>query len=182
MTSRLQWTVIALAGAIGLGGGIYLGMSRTPGAARAGPQALEALYATTLPDLGLRAQPISQWKEMTLVVNFWATWCVPCREEIPGLIRLQSRYASKNLQIVGIALDSPRNVAEFAKSLGINYPVLIGGLDAINLSRTLGNTTGALPYTIVVSPGGAANRPHLGVLTEAELESLIAETSVAPKS
>jgi thiol-disulfide isomerase/thioredoxin len=178
MTNRSRVAAIALAAAVGLGGGIYLGVSRGPATSEVEAQAIETLYATRLADLSGRPQALSQWKDKILVINFWATWCPPCREEIPGLIRVQRKYSAKNLQIVGIALDSPDQVAAFANSVGINYPVLLGGLDAINLTRLLGDASGGLPFTIVISAKGGANRTHLGMLSEAQLELLIAESSV----
>ena len=181
MTRRWQVAAIVFAAGIALGGGIYLGASRTPFGGEVERQAIDALYATTLPDLSGHPQALAQWKDRTLVINFWATWCPPCREEIPGLIRVQSRYSAKNLQIVGIAVDSPDQVTPFAKSLGINYPLLLGGLDAINLTRLLGDASGALPFTIVISAKGEASRTHLGLLTETQLESLIAEASLRSK-
>jgi thiol-disulfide isomerase/thioredoxin len=180
MTERRQWAVIAVAAGLGLAAGAYLGLSRAPGSPAPTQSAIDALYATTLPDLETRPQRLGQWKDRVLVVNFWATWCTPCREEIPGLIRVQSRSSSKNVQIVGIALDTEDNASEFAKSVGINYPVVIGGLDAISLTQSLGNKSGALPYTVFISPGGKQARSHLGLVSEAHVDRLITEmTEVA---
>ena len=177
--NRAHALLIAVAAAIGLGGGIYLSLSSNPDAGKVGRPAIDSLYETTFPDLSAQTQKISQWKSKTLVINFWATWCPPCREEIPGLIRIQGRYSAKNVQIVGIALDSPEPVAGFAKLMGINYPVLLGGLDAINLARLLGNATGGLPFTIVLSPNGDTSLTHLGMLSESQLESVIAKVGPA---
>ena len=81
-----------------------------------------------------------------LVVNFWATWCAPCREEIPGFVRLQERYGPRGLQFVGIAFDQPDKVAEFGREFRVNYPLLLGGLDTMELLRDAGNRAGVLPY------------------------------------
>src|ERR1700679_2636571 len=104
MNSRSKWVAIAAAAAIGLGGGIYFGLSQNH--QDPGKRAISSVYATSLPDQDLRLQRLSQWKQRVLLVNFWATWCVPCREEIPALVHIQSRYSAKNLQIVGIAIDN----------------------------------------------------------------------------
>jgi thiol-disulfide isomerase/thioredoxin len=177
VNSRLQWLVITLAAVIGLAGGIYVALSKAGAASEA--KTIAALYATTLPDLEARPQSLAQWKDKTLLVNYWATWCVPCRTEVPELIRIQALSSSKNVQIVGIALDNPPEVQAFAKSLAINYPVLIGALGNIDLTRALGNKSGALPFTVVISPGGGILRSHLGALTEAEAQALIAEAKTA---
>jgi thiol-disulfide isomerase/thioredoxin len=173
MNSRLQRVALAAAAIIGVAAGIYAGIARlAPDSTNA---ATDALYAVSLPDLDLRPQALSQWKEQTLLVNFWATWCVPCREEIPALVRIQSRYSPKSMRIVGIALDNPDQARAFAKDLGINYPVLIGSLNTMDLTRSLGNRGGVLPYTLALGPGGKVSKFHLGALKEPEIEALIAE-------
>jgi thiol-disulfide isomerase/thioredoxin len=174
--SRLQWASLAAAAAVALAGGIAIGLEHRA----AGKRAIESLYATSLPDLDSHPQSFSQWKNKTLLINYWATWCAPCREEIPALIRIQSRYSSKNLQIVGIALDTPDKVEGFAKSYGINYPLFIGGMGMMDLMRSQGNEIGALPFTLVVSPGGASTQTHLGALSEQQMESMIAEAQTTP--
>jgi thiol-disulfide isomerase/thioredoxin len=173
--------LIVAAAALGLATGVYFGFIRNPVPEGPSKAAVEAFYAMTLPDLENRPQRMRQWKDRVLVVNFWATWCAPCREEIPGLMRYQAGSSSKSVQIVGIALDAPEKVAEFAKSVGINYAVVIGGFDAIKLAETLGNKSGALPYTVLIAPDGKQSRSHLGVVSEAMLDRLIAEMDGSAK-
>jgi thiol-disulfide isomerase/thioredoxin len=176
--SRLHWAIIATAAVVALAGGLAIGLEHRA----AGKRAIETLYATSLPDLDSHPQSFSQWKNKTLLINYWATWCAPCREEIPALIRIQSRYSSKNLQIVGIALDSPDQVLGFAKSYGINYPLFIGGVGMMDLMHSQGNDIGALPFTLVVSPGGNSTQTHLGALSEQQMESMIAGAQATPGS
>jgi thiol-disulfide isomerase/thioredoxin len=177
MNRSMQWVVIGVAAILALGIGIYAGYRQIT----AGKRAADSLYSMTLPDLDMHNQSFSQWKNKTLLINYWATWCAPCREEIPALIRIQSRSSAKNLQIVGIALDSPDQARAFAKSLGINYPVFVGNLNTLDLLHAQGDEMGALPFTIVLSPGGNA-RTHLGALTEPQMESLIADAGNSPGS
>ena len=108
----------------------------------------------TLPDAGGKPQPMAQWKGKVLVVNFWATWCAPCREEMPEFVRAQSEFGDKGLQFVGIAADSADKVTQFAQEIHLNYPALIGGFGSIELSRTLGNSVMALPFTVVIDRSG----------------------------
>ncbi|HEY3531644.1 MAG TPA: TlpA disulfide reductase family protein [Casimicrobiaceae bacterium] len=108
-----------------------------------------------------------------LVVNFWATWCAPCREEMPEFVRIQSRDAGKGVQFVGIAVDDAAKVRDFAHEIGLNYPALIGGFGAIELSRTLGNQLSALPFTVVLGRDGRVALTHLGPLKPAELDGLL---------
>jgi thiol-disulfide isomerase/thioredoxin len=134
---------------------------------------VERVYAARLADLKGAPQSIGQWRGQVLVVNFWATWCAPCREEIPGFVRLQERYGARGLRFVGVAFDQPEKVAEFAREFGINYPLLIGGLDTMELLRAAGNRAGVLPYTLIIDRVGNLVSQQPGGLKEAMLESII---------
>jgi peroxiredoxin len=125
----------------------------------------------SLPDLDGNLRHISEWNGKLLVVNFWATWCPPCRQEIPGFITLQARYADQGVQFLGIAVDRPEAAAELAAELGINYPNLVGEADAMAVNEAFGNSIGALPFTAVVDRSGAIVFSHRGALSEAETEA-----------
>ncbi len=131
------------------------------------------IFASTLPDLAGKQQEIEQWRGKVLVVNFWATWCPPCLEEIPEFIKLQDKYGKRGLQFVGIAIDQKDKIEHFARQTGINYPILTGEADAIDLSRKAGNRLGALPYTLIIDRAGQVVATELGGLTEAKLERII---------
>ncbi|MBI4289904.1 MAG: TlpA family protein disulfide reductase [Betaproteobacteria bacterium] len=135
--------------------------------------ALAQLTSSTLRDLSGDPRRLSEWNGKVLVVNFWATWCEPCRQEVPALVRIQSRFEANGLVIAGIAIDSVDKVREFSKQYGINYAVLVGGLDAIELIRGLGNRTGGLPFTLVLDRQGKLVTTHLGRISEAELEQAV---------
>ncbi|HEY6548700.1 MAG TPA: TlpA disulfide reductase family protein [Vicinamibacteria bacterium] len=138
------------------------------------PQAVvERVYAARLADLQGAPQALGQWRGEVLVVNFWATWCAPCREEIPGFVNLQERYRARGLRFVGIALDQPDKVAEFAREFRVNYPLLMGGLETMELLRQTGNRAGVLPYTLVIDRKGNLVSREPGGLKEARLEGLI---------
>jgi thiol-disulfide isomerase/thioredoxin len=137
--------------------------------------AVRQLLSTVLPDARGTLQALSQWNGKVLVVNFWATWCEPCREEIPGLMRLRQKYSAKNVEIVGIAVDYASNVGDYEKSMGIHYPLLIGGVESIDLARSLGDRQGGLPYTIVLDRTGKLVKAHLGLVHEADLDKKLAE-------
>ena len=169
--SRRNW-LIAAAALIAGGAGFALRRANMTGSATG--DAVRNLLALELPDPDGKPQSMKQWQGRVQVVNFWATWCEPCREEIPGLLRIEKKYASKSLQIVGIAIDSADKVRQFAKDFQITYALLIGGLEAVDLSRQLGNKTGALPYTVVLDQEGKVVRTHLGKISEQELDEVIA--------
>lgn len=133
----------------------------------------EALFSASLPDLKGQEQSVSQWRGKVLVVNFWATWCAPCREEIPEFIKMQEKYRNQGLLFVGIALDQKDKVEAYHKEVGFNYPVLIGGFEAIELSKQAGNRYSALPFTAIIDRSGKIAGTALGGLTQTKLEPII---------
>ena len=135
--------------------------------------AAEALYAITLPDLQNKLQKIDQWRGKVVVVNFWATWCAPCRKEIPMFVKMQEKHGSKGLQFVGISIDQVDKTAEFARNFDVNYPNLIGTFDAVEISRLAGNQQRALPYTVILDRQGRISATELGGLTQEKLEALV---------
>jgi peroxiredoxin len=127
-----------------------------------------------LPDLDGKNRRLSEWKGKVIVLNFWATWCPPCREEIPLFVDLQKRRAAEGLQMIGLAIDSNEAVAAYQKSARMNYPLLIGGEDAgMELIGRYGNRMGSLPFTAIIDRNGAIVARKLGAFDRAELESLI---------
>jgi len=167
----------AVAVASAMGGSAYYLWSRSGATVvdrTLSPAAIAArVYAVRLADLKGVSQDMEQWRGQVLVVNFWATWCAPCREEIPGFVRLQARYGSRGLRIVGIAIDQPDKVAEFAREYHVNYPLLLSGLEAMDLLRQAGNRAGVLPYTLVIDRNGHLVGREPGGLKQARLESII---------
>ena len=115
----------------------------------------------------------SQWQGKILVANFWASWCPPCIEEMPTLDLLQQEYLQQNVLFVGIGIDSPSNIREFLKSTPVSYPIVIGGLEGSNLSKQMGNTQGALPYTVIINAKGKSTYTKLGKISEEELRKQI---------
>lgn len=114
-------------------------------------------------------------KSGVVLVDFWATWCAPCREEMPMFVKVQAEHGPRGLQFVGVAVDEPAKVRQFASEIGLNYPALIGGYGAMELSKTLGNTVMALPFTVAVDRSGAIVLNHLGPMKQAQVDRLIAD-------
>lgn len=133
----------------------------------------DRVLAARLPDVQGAPQALAQWRGRVLVVNFWATWCAPCREEIPAFVQLQARHGARGLQFIGIAIDQPDKVADFAREFGINYPLLLGGFETLELLRQAGNRAGVLPYTLVLDREGRVVSREPGGLKENRLEGLI---------
>ena len=127
----------------------------------------------SLRDVSGAVRSISEWDGSLLLVNFWATWCPPCLEEIPSFVRLQDRYRDRGVVFLGIALDSPERVESFMTSHGVNYESLHGEKDAIDASKAFGNTYGALPFTAVVGRDGRIVHLQQGILEESSAQQLI---------
>jgi thiol-disulfide isomerase/thioredoxin len=142
-------------------------------------QALAArqLTALTLPDLDGTAQSLSQWQGKILVVNLWASWCAPCREEMPGFSRLQQRFAAKNVQFVGIGIDSREKMREYSREVPVTYPLLVGDATLLGIVAALGNSAGGLPYTMVMDTDGSVRETHLGEWKEADLAATLESLS-----
>ncbi len=124
-------------------------------------------------DLAGREHSLSEWAGKILVVNFWATWCPPCVVEIPVFIKLQAEFGARGLQFVGIALDDPVAAGKFATERAINYPILAGDEEVARLMEGLGNTIGALPYTVVFDRQGQIVHTHQGEWTPADAHRLL---------
>ena len=127
----------------------------------------------SLADTDGTLRSVAEWDGKLLILNFWATWCPPCLEEIPTFVRLQSEFADQGVQFLGIALDSQDNARNFLREHSVNYPSLHGQSDAIELGKRYGNTIGALPYTVAISREGKILMTHHGVLDEAAARALI---------
>lgn len=134
---------------------------------------IRPLMAATIPDLQGRPRTLGEWQGSVLVVNFWATWCPPCLKEIPDFIRMQEKLGPRGLQFVGIAADQPEKVREFAAKYRMNYPVLLGEMDVIEIASRAGNAAGGLPFTVILDRQGKWVRSESGALDEQKLTKLI---------
>ncbi|KAB8057919.1 redoxin family protein [Janthinobacterium sp. FT14W] len=175
--TKKNWIVGAIVALMFGGMGAYVGLSKEKAkeaAKEAGPQTtaiapgatgpVNELYALSLPDAAGATQALSQWKGKNLLVNFWAPWCPPCVEEMPELSEVQGHYGVKNLQVIGIGIDSASNIATFASKVKIAYPVYVSGMSGTDLSRHFGNATGGLPFTVLIGADGEVKKTYLGRL------------------
>jgi thiol-disulfide isomerase/thioredoxin len=176
LTRPLQTLLIGALAALFAGAGLLLYQWRVgaigehlPDPAAAGQMVL----AASLMGLDDKPQALEQWRGKVLVVNFWATWCAPCREEIPGFIKFQDQYRARGVQFVGIAIDQKERVGPYARDIGINYPVLVGGPENMDFARQVGNRHGVLPFTLVIDRSGKVVTTEIGVLKREKLEGLL---------
>ena len=113
---------------------------------------------------------VADWRGRPLLVNFWATWCPPCVEELPLLNAFHARQAAKGWQVLGLAVDQPGAVRSFLQKLPLNFPVGMAGFAGTELSRSLGNLTGGLPFTVVFNEAGEVAHRKIGQVSEADLK------------
>ena len=135
-----------------------------------------------LPDFSLTSMEGDIWRSeksahKILVINFWATWCPPCRKEMPVFSKLQKEFAQRNVQFIGIAIDDREAVQEFIDSYGVDFTILLGNTETVALSERLGNRFSGLPYTVIADKGGKVVFRHAGEVKEEQLRPVLTELS-----
>lgn len=137
-----------------------------------------ALFSSNLPNENGVNQDLSQYKGKIIVLNFWATWCSPCREEMPDLSELHTKFINKNVVVLGVAVDELALVKAFAQATPVSYPLFAADNVGMELSYNLGNDKGVLPYTVIINASGQVVNTYFGridkmLITEA-LQPLLA--------
>ncbi len=133
----------------------------------------QVLFAATFPDENGKPQALKQWQGKIIVLNFWATWCPPCREEIPELSVLNTQYQNKNVIVLGIAIDEVGLVKEFNKEIKVSYPLLAAENGGMDLAAALGNDKGVLPYTVIIKADGTVAKTYFGRISKPLLEKTL---------
>lgn len=131
----------------------------------------QAFFAVHLPNENGISQALSQYKGKIIILNFWATWCSPCREEMPELSQLYSQYQNKNVVVLGVAIDQPSAVKTFTQTTQVTYPLLVAENEGMELGSGLGNNKDILPYTVIINTDGLVVKNHFGRINKALLET-----------
>ncbi len=160
---------IIVAGALTAGALASYLLRTTPPEPAALPAALPAI---TLPDLSGTPRSLSEWRGRTVLVNFWATWCAPCRREMPLLESVHTSADGARFQIVGIAIDRPDPVQHFVAETGVTYPILVGQQEALDAADQFGDAFMALPFSVLAAPDGSVLAVHTGELDAADLAAM----------
>jgi peroxiredoxin len=170
-TARRGWVLggAVAAAAVAAGAGLSWWRLRPDSAAT---QASALFFGQTLPDAAGQPVPLQRFAGQPLIVNFWATWCPPCVEEMPELSELHHELQPRGLRMVGIGIDSPEKIAEFAAKRPVSYPLLVAGMGGTELGRQFGNSVGALPFTVLIAPSGAVAQRILGRVDIVRLRSM----------
>ena len=137
------------------------------------PANTSRFFAVILPDVKGAMQPMSELRGQILVVNFWASWCPPCREEMPELSELQAMYRDQGLLVLGIAAEDQESVNQFASEAPVGYPLFAADTEAGPLSASLGNHRSVLPYTVVIDRDGHIVKSYFGRINRHLLEQSI---------
>lgn len=178
----VRWTLIVAAC---LTAGLYFGRNLSLSIDDSGrliPQPDLTNAATVLPDFVLSdlngvPRPISDWSGQPILINFWATWCAPCRREMPLLQKLHEEFGNDGLQVIGIAIDRAPDVSAFTMETGITYPILVGQEDAIEVTDGFGLDFLGLPFTVLVDQDGQILKIQLGELHADDLKLIVAVTA-----
>jgi thiol-disulfide isomerase/thioredoxin len=188
MKSRLYLAVAFAAMAVGYAVYYFLAAPRAAMETTTGPverqpiagqsaEADNALPAVlpdfTLGDLSGAPRSIRSWPGKSMIVNFWATWCAPCRREIPLLRELQKQHGPEGFQIVGVAVDIREDVVKYAQEIGIDYPVLIGEQDGLDAVNSFGQGSLGFPFTVFTDNQGRIVLFHLGEIHREQADVML---------
>lgn len=174
MLKKILSAIIYLALMMALGFAIYhYLLSPNTASSQTSELNTQTLFAANLPNENGVNQALKQYKGKIIVLNFWATWCAPCREEMPELSQLYTEYKSKNVVVLGIAVDELALVKEFSLATPVSYPLFAAENDGMNLGIDLGNDKGVLPYTVIINADGSVVKTFFGRINKSLISSTL---------
>jgi thiol-disulfide isomerase/thioredoxin len=170
---------IVIAGTSGFALQRYLATSSATDPATASPIIGQMRPEFAMRDIEGNIRNIKDWDGQVVLLNFWATWCPPCLREIPDFIEVQHELADHDFQIIGIAVDNETDVRDFASEMAMNYPVMAGEMEAIELSQKYGNDIGGLPFSAIINKNGKITHTITGELSKDRLVTILEQLGLA---
>lgn len=175
MLSRSNWIILGLAVLVAGVGGYWQRHAEAPPLST--PLAGQPAPVLELRDLAGTMHDLASYRGHRVVLNFWASWCLPCREEMPALDRAQQRYAASGVAVIGIAMDQPAPVRAFLANHPVSYPVVLGQLSHPSSAYRFGDRGDLLPYSVLIGADGRVRAQHAGPLDDARLQQWLAPQS-----
>ena len=165
--SRRHWLYAAVATVAGLGGAGLAWWKFSP--KRVDEGAMAALWQLSLDTPAGGSLALQSLRGRPLLINFWATWCPPCIEELPLLDAFYKENTAKGWQVLGLAVDKVGPVRDFLGKQPLSFPVVMAGMEGVSLSKSLGNVSGGLPFSIVLGADGEVQNLKVGKVSPADL-------------
>ena len=165
--ARREWLLVGVGAGAALAGGVVAWRRLQPQAQL--PEAEQMLWRQQVTNLEGAAGEVAQWRGKPLLVNFWATWCPPCVRELPMLSEFSRNQGSSGLQVLGLAIDKPEAVRTFLTRQPLHFPIALVDQGGLGLTRSLGNSEGALPFSVLLDAGGHILQRKIGELSTTDL-------------
>jgi thiol-disulfide isomerase/thioredoxin len=171
LTRRTALLTAGVVGVAGLAGMLTARLVNDPGRRLAAVERAPADF--TLPDPDGRVRRLSEWRGRHVLLNFWATWCPPCRHELPLLAASQKRYGTERLQVLGISLDDAKVLKTYLATSPTGFQTLVGDNEALPLMASYGHPRGSIPFSVLLGPDGKVLARKAGAFSQTELDALL---------
>ncbi|HXD35754.1 MAG TPA: redoxin domain-containing protein [Rhodanobacter sp.] len=172
MLSRSNWIILGLAVLVAGAGGYWQRQAGAPPAST--PLVGQPAPVLKLSDLSGTTHDLADYRGHPVVLNFWASWCLPCREEMPALDRAQQRHGASGATVIGVAMDQPAPVRAFLAAHPVSYPIVLGQLSHPSSAYRFGDVSDVLPYSVLIGTDGRVLAQHAGPLDDALLQQWLA--------